>query len=154
MLARAIVCAILATPCLAHAQFSLVATQIGPKEDPIGTSYTATCAKDACRVTLPVYVANVGCVLNVRVSRPTRHGLGKVIFAAGPCQGGFKVAVDKDSFFYQLDEFGAVSETFTLMFVPASPSTMVEGPFGSNDLVFRPSARFKLRLDLIATGAR
>jgi hypothetical protein len=144
----------IAVPSLARAQFSLVATQIGPKEEPIGTSYAATCAKDACRVTLPVYVAQVGCVMNVRVSRPTRHGMGNILFAAGPCQGGFKVAVDKDSFFYQLDEFGAVSETYTLMFVPASPSTMIEGPFGSNDLVFRPSARFELRLDLIATGAR
>jgi hypothetical protein len=152
MLARAILCAILAVPCLARAQFSLLATQIGPKEEPIGTSYAATCAKDACRVTLPVYVAQVGCVMNVRVSRPTRHGMGSILFAAGPCQGGFKVAVDKERVFYQLDEFGAVSETHTLTFAPASPSTMIEGPFGSNDLVFRPSAR--LRLDLIATGAR
>jgi len=152
---RAIVCAILAVPSLAHAQFSLVATQIGPKDEPIGDPYIAICAKDACRVTLPVYVERVGSVLNVRVSAPTRQGMGSIIFAAGPRQGGYDLAVDPGaaSANYQLDPLGAMTRSYFVSFVRKGFGETYSRGF-LNDGVVRPIPGAELRLDLIATGAQ
>ena len=151
MLARAIVYAILATPCLAYAQFSLVATQIGPKDEPIGDSYTAACAKDACRVTLPVYVAGVGCVLNVRVSAPTLHGMGTVLFAAGPCQGGYQLDVypGAAAASYQLDAFGAMTRSYVVPLVPHGYGG-IHSPAVLDDGVERRRPDAVVRLDLVA----
>ncbi len=155
MLAHAAVYIALLMPCLAHAQFSLVATQIGPKDEPLGDPYTATCAKDACRVTLPVYVERVGCILNVRVSAPTRHGTGSIIFAAGPCQGGYGLAVypGAASANYQLDPLGAMTRSYFVSFVRKGFGGTYSPEF-LNDGVARPLPGAELRLDLIATGAQ
>jgi len=147
-----VLCAVIALPSIAHAQFSLVATQLGLKDEASGRSYTATCAKDACRVTLPLMVAGIYCVLNIRASAPSTAGWGGLVFALGPCERGFQVklaAGDSMSSRYQLDPFGAMSKVY---FLPYGPPFFSFSGNGMDDGVARPSAM--IRLDLIATQPR
>jgi hypothetical protein len=146
--------ALLLLPNMAHAQFSLVARQVGPGGPADDTYYHGICAKDACRATLLVYVDNVPCVLNARVSAPNKFGGGVIKLATGPCRGGFEIEVSPGTGVasYALDQFGAAVETLRLQFQPRTNSG--EGDFLAcmNDGVVRPGT--SVELEIIATKPR
>jgi len=149
MICRILVFVALLSPCAAKAQFSLAATQIGADGEAIGDAHDGTCTEDACRATLPVAVADDVCVLNVRVGAPERGGTGPILFAAGPCRSGRRLAVTPypAEALYHLDRFGAATASFDVPFQAGN-----EGNFPNNmdDGVVHPFAR--VRLDIIATA--
>lgn len=148
---RATAYALLLQPAAAHAQFSLLATQVGPSDHANYTSYNGICSTDACRDTLPVLFDGVPCVLNVRVSAPNRFGRGHINFAAGPCRGGFQIRITP--YFagatYQTDRFGASSGIFHLELEPRTSSGSPDDPPALDDGVVRPTTN--VELDIIAT---
>jgi hypothetical protein len=141
----------LLVPAAARAQFSVVVTELGSYNSADGPEYAAQCAKDACRATLPVQVGAVRCVLNVRVGAPTSFGAGRIIFAAGPCERGAKLAIDQSyaSVPYELDRFGAATKQFVLPFL--RPSDADHDPYMDDGVVHGGAA---VRLDIIATQAK
>ena len=149
-----ILCVLLLLPSIARAQFSLVARQVGPGDQAGYTSYDGICAKDACRVTLLVYVDKVPCVLNARVSAPDKVGGGEIRLATGPCRGGFERELNAGTAFarYQLDQFGATVETLRLQFRPRTVSGEADFPAGMDDGVVRPGT--SVELDIIAAKPR
>jgi hypothetical protein len=141
--------AILILPHVAQAQFSLVATQLGYRDEADGASYEGICSRDACRATLPIRMFGIRCVLNIRVSAPTKAGSGGVLFAAGPCEGGYRLDLGPRNSFsakYEVDSFGAVSKTYD---VPIGSSADTSLDNGMDDGVVHPLVR--VRLDVIAT---
>ncbi len=142
--------AMLLLPTIAHAQFSLVARQVGAQAPSEDTSYIGICSKDACRATLPVYFDNVPCVVNVRVAAPNRYGGGRIDFAAGPCRGGFEIRIAPNSAtaLYETDQFGASTGVFRLDIQPLTVTGDIDDPPGINDGVVRPTTA--VELDIIA----
>ena len=154
MLARIALVAALLPPGVARAQFSLAVTQIGGKYENDGQAHTGTCAKDACRAILPVQIGGDGgdvCVLSVRVGAPTVAGSGRILFAAGPCRSGRKLAISgyPAATDYVLNQFGAASLSFVVPFQSAKwamPSN------DWDDAVVHEAAT--VRLDIVATNVR
>jgi len=152
LLPRIFLCAVLIFPCAAQAQFSLVATQLGYKDEETGASYAGICSRDACRATIPIRIFGIRCVLNIRVSAPTKAGFGSVLFASGPCERGYRIDLangNSRSDRYELDSFGAMSKAYDLPFGPSSNPSFGNG---TDDGVVHPSVR--VRLELIATQER
>jgi hypothetical protein len=153
--ACALLAVLLVLPVAAKAQFSLDVTQVGQaavgqaaQED--YPAHTGTCAKDACRATLPVQISGDWCVLNVRVGAPDRGGNGQVLFALGPCRSTLPRAIPGDAALasYHLDRIGAASLVLPIISRP----TQWDGVIGLDDGVVRPDA--SVRLDIIATDTR
>jgi hypothetical protein len=143
---------LLLIPAAAHAQFSVVVTELGSYNSADGPEYAAQCARDACRATLPVQVGAVRCVLNVRVGARNEAGVGQVMFAGGPCESGVTLAIDEyhSQAFYKVDHFGATSKMFMLPFrLPA------EAHAGGHDDPLMDDGVYHfgvgVRLDIIAT---
>ena len=156
MLARTAIIVALLLPSAAEAQFSLGVTQIEPGSQEEGGSQeedatrAGTCAKDACRATVPLRVGDDLCVLNLRVGAPGDDGRGQISAALGPCRSGRVRAISGDPFSaeYHLDRFGASS---LVVAVPIQPPQW-RGMTGLDDGVIRPDAA--VRLDIIATATR
>ncbi len=148
-LSRIFLCGMLVLPSMAFARFSVVARQLAYKEDAVGASYAGICTRYACRATLPIRMFGIRCVLNIRVSAPTKAGSGGVLFAVGPCEGGYRLELGPRNSFsakYEVDSFGAMSKTYD---VPIGSSADTSLDNGMDDGAVHPLVR--VRLDVIAT---
>jgi len=146
MFFRQILAIALLLPLSARAQFSLTATQVG-LAGPDAESHAGNCSRDACRAIIPVRWGGEVCALNIRVAAPTREGWGGVMFAAGPCQSGRKVAVSPNASEtgYTLDHVFAASQQFVVPLQSAAES--IANKLIDDGVLHKPVV---VRLDIIA----
>jgi hypothetical protein len=153
MFARTALVVALLLPDVAWAQFSLAVTQIGGRYENDGEAHTGTCAKDACRAVLPVRIGGDACVLSVRVGAPTVAGWGQILFAAGPCRSGRKLAISGNSAAtgYALNRFGAASLSFVVPFQLAKWAWAMPSSDWGDGVVHKAAT---VRLDIVAKVVR